>query len=211
MAIFTLEEAARFSGRSPREVRLLIERGDLPGRRRAGRWTVTSYDLERSLSHREPSATDAQPHPPVGADPDDPFARPPADSHRTHEPDARLQEKVRRLESELAEVRGELARADARVIDLERAALEKTPKPERGEVEADAPAEDDLSRARKASSGRKGSAKSKRSSAGEASSESKTASKPDGMRQALSPLFRSEGTRPRNGRSRPKPPSEGKG
>jgi hypothetical protein len=196
MAIFTLEDAARFSGRSPRELRLLIEKGQIPARRRAGRWTVTSHDLERALPPRGLSDPDAHAHPPVGADPDDPFApSAPAEGDRTRDRDARLVERIRRLEHELTEVRTELAQADARVIDLERAALGSSRverKPQRG---------------RKAS-GPRGAAKPKRSNAAR-SDEEDAGSEPGGMRQALTPLFKPESERPRNGGSRPKS-SDGK-
>jgi hypothetical protein len=115
MAIFTLEEAARFSGRSPREVRLLIESGAIPGRQRAGRWTVASQDLERTLAPRAPE--DGESHPPVGAEPPDPFA-PAAQPDRTLDRDARLLERVRRIERELAEMRGRLEEANAKVAEL---------------------------------------------------------------------------------------------
>lgn len=197
MAIFTLEDAARFSGRSPRELRLLIEKGQIPGRRRGGRWTVTSHDLERALPQRGFADPDAHAHPPVGADPDDPFAPArPAEPDPSGDRDARLVERIRRLEHELAEVRGELAQADARVIDLERAALDTTRPSEPVSTET----ERKPARARRSSASR-GPAKSKRS-ASAASDEEDSGSEPDGMRQALTPLFRPEGRRPRNGGSR---------
>ncbi len=128
MAIFTLEEAARFSGRSPREMRLMLERGELPGRQRAGRWTVASKDLEETLSRA--STLDGA-HPPVGADPGPGFdepAPPPADEERVRDRIARLIERIRRLESELDDVRGVLLKTESRVVELE---LELAARPSR--------------------------------------------------------------------------------
>lgn len=126
MAIFTLEEAARFSGRSPREMRLMLERGELPGRQRGGRWTVTSKDLEETLAR---ASTEAGAHPPVGADPGPGFDEPePADEARVRDRIARLIERIRRLERELDDVRGVLLKTESRVVELE---LELATRPQR--------------------------------------------------------------------------------
>ena len=131
MAIFTLEEAARFSGRSPREMRLMLERGELPGRQRAGRWTVASKDLEETLSRA--SALEG-PGPAVGADPGPGFDEPepvPADEERVRDRIARLIERIRRLERELDDVRGVLLKTESRVVELE---LELASRPARPPV-----------------------------------------------------------------------------
>ena len=156
---------------------------------------VTSYDLERSLSVR--GKPTPEPHPPVGADPEDPFApAKPDQSSRAHDRDARLLERVRRLEHELAEVRGELARADARVIELERAALDAGPVKGRSDA------------ARKSSRERKSPAGRKRSTKTEASGDERSEGEADDMRQALTPLFRPEDKRSRKGGARRKPPDD---
>ena len=171
MATFTLEEAARFSGRSPREMRLMLERGELPGKQRAGRWTVSSKDLEETLSRA--SALEG-PSPPAGADPGPGFDEPaPADEERVKDRIARLIERIRRLERELDDVRGVLLKTESRVVELELELATRPPRPPVAPAPPVRPPEPEPS-------------------------ESEPATDQD-MREALTPLFRPDGSPRRRG------------
>jgi len=141
----TLEQAARESARSARELRIAIESGDLPGVQRRGRWLIDPVDL-RQLVMPEPLSDPAPPRltevpPPATAS--DALGRHPLDellarletravevamlreqlsSHRDAEG-----EKVDRLERELSATRMELERTRRRRD--ERAYDERLPSP----------------------------------------------------------------------------------
>jgi DNA-binding transcriptional MerR regulator len=56
MGTLDIEQAARICGLSPREVRLLIEGGQLPATQRSGRWLVNERDLAATAgpaAHRD--------------------------------------------------------------------------------------------------------------------------------------------------------------
>jgi septal ring factor EnvC (AmiA/AmiB activator) len=129
MDAYTIPEAARAAGLSPREVRMRIEEGDVRAIIRAGRRMVERSELER-LVERQPQAP-----PPLRAAP------PPMPSpHVVEDLVARLEEQalelarvkrtaaetrardasaVRKLEQELGDARRELSRARARITELE--------------------------------------------------------------------------------------------
>jgi succinate dehydrogenase/fumarate reductase flavoprotein subunit len=92
---YTIPQAARAAGLSPREVRLRIEEGDVRAFVRAGRRMVERAELERLVERQEPELPALAPVP-------DPA-------------------EVRRLEQELAEARRELRRARERIEELEAA------------------------------------------------------------------------------------------
>ncbi len=66
MGSLDIEQAARASGLSAREVRLLIEEGRLPAKRPAGRWLIDQRHLADAAPKR-PAVTGVRP---IGADPD---------------------------------------------------------------------------------------------------------------------------------------------
>lgn len=137
MDALTLEQAARESGRSARELRLTIESGDLPAFQRAGRWLVDPADLQQLLMP-EPTAepapprlTEVPPPAPVGDAPE---------QHPVDELLARLETRavevatlreqlgarrntdtdtVERLERDLSATRMELEQARRRIEALE--------------------------------------------------------------------------------------------
>lgn len=132
MDALTLEEAARVSGRSPRDLRLTIEAGRLPASKRGGRWMVDPVDLEQLVLPDEapppgprlvaaPPPTDAEPHPL-----DELLARLEARAvevaglrEEREQIDRRAEEKVERLERELSATRMELEVARRRIEELE--------------------------------------------------------------------------------------------
>lgn len=138
MDAYTIPEAARAAGLSPREVRMRIEEGDLRAFIRAGRRMVERCELERLIDRPAPA------NPPLRAAP------PPAASPRVVEGlVARLEEqalelarvkglaaetrardaaKVRRLEQELGEARRQLSRARQRIGELECAGAQAPPR-----------------------------------------------------------------------------------
>ncbi len=65
MGSLDIEQAARASGLSAREVRLLIEDGRLPATRASGRWLIDQRHLAAAATTR-PHVTGARP---IGADP----------------------------------------------------------------------------------------------------------------------------------------------
>lgn len=114
----TLEQAARESGRSARELRLTIEAGDLPAVQRGGRWVVDPVDLSR---HIEPAADPESPARPGRHLTE--VVTPPADAPSGHHP---VDELLARLETRAVEVAtlreklGSRTETDSRVESLER-------------------------------------------------------------------------------------------
>ena len=144
MASLDIEQAARASGLSAREIRLLIERGKLPATRPAGRWLID----KRHLAAAAPAPVVA-PAPEVEAAPEDDVARPiggdaPEDVGtllaRLEEAQSqiadlrverdelrlRLREQVSSLQHSLEDSMEELDEARARLAELER----RRPRPE---------------------------------------------------------------------------------
>jgi len=113
MSSLTLQEAARESGRSARELRLTIEAGDLPAVQQGGRWMVDAVALERlALSGRDPGPRHLSEVPP----PDD------LERHPLDELLARLEARaleVAALRRDLAAARAELERERTRVAEPE--------------------------------------------------------------------------------------------
>jgi chromosome segregation ATPase len=129
MDAYTIPEAARAVGLSPREVRMRIEEGDLGAFIRAGRRMVDRNELERLFDRPAP------PQPALTAAP------PPAPSPRVVEDlVARLEEQalelarvkrtaaetrardaaeVRKLQQDLGDARRDLSRARERIAELE--------------------------------------------------------------------------------------------
>jgi hypothetical protein len=134
MDALPLDEAARVTGRSARELRLTIEAGDLPASRQAGRWFVKRADLDRLQPPEPPTSGPrlveplpsleelrAEPHPL-----DELLARLEARAvevaalREEREAGARReQEKAERLERELSATRMELEAARRRIEELE--------------------------------------------------------------------------------------------
>jgi hypothetical protein len=146
MEPLTLKEAARESGRSARELRLIIEAGDLPASRREGLWCVDRADLEALAPAASPQTGPRLVEAPASA-------RPPTDaSSVVHTPgnqpaahpvdellsrlearamevailreeraalDPRAPEKVERLERELAATRAQLEAARRLIVELQ--------------------------------------------------------------------------------------------
>ena len=112
MGSLTLEQAARASGRSPRELRLLIEGEQLRGALQGGRWTLDRSELER-LDSVLPRAGGARVVRPLGS------AASPADPPVEHAP-----ARPRHRDADVAELREELdavrAASAERVAELER-------------------------------------------------------------------------------------------
>lgn len=125
MSSLTLEQAARASGRSPREIRLLLEEGRLRGAVLAGRWQVEPSEVDGLLGQVGVGAPpDEQPLrvvPPPGEvggsgsapssprDQSDPASAPASGAAATDVP--AVEELVSRLEQraiEVARLRGEL-------------------------------------------------------------------------------------------------------
>jgi len=118
MHSLTLPEAARQSGRSARELRLIIEAGELPAAQQGGRWMVAAVDLEQLVlpepRHPEPSPSTrglrlTEVPPPTDFVP----GAPPLDDVL-----ARLEARA----MEVASLRTELEDARARIAELERGA-----------------------------------------------------------------------------------------
>jgi hypothetical protein len=104
MDAYTIPEAARAAGLSPREVRMRIEEGDLRAFIRAGRRMVEATELERLVDRPMP------PTPALRAAP------PPQASPRV------VENLVARLEEqalELVHLKTELTRAHERIAELE--------------------------------------------------------------------------------------------
>ena len=125
MDAYTIPEAARAAGLSPREVRMRSEEGDLRAFIRAGRRMVEATELERLVERRMPHTPMLRAAPPPKASPrvvEDLAARLEEQAlelarlRRTAaETRARDAREVRRLEQELADARRELARANERM------------------------------------------------------------------------------------------------
>jgi hypothetical protein len=114
MHLQTIPEASRTCGRSPREIRLMIEDGRLAAVRHDGRWLIDPLDLPGSQG------------PPLAAEPDR-WERPepefmPGIEPRRHPADPvpdRDDDRVLALEAELREMRSELDAARVRISELE--------------------------------------------------------------------------------------------
>jgi chromosome segregation ATPase len=129
MDAYTIPEAARAAGLSPREVRMRIEEGDLRAFIRAGRRMVDRAELERVFERPAPPQPALRAMPPPPASPrvvEDVVARleeqalEVARVKRTaSETRARDAAEVRRLEEELADARRQLSRARERIAELE--------------------------------------------------------------------------------------------
>ncbi|MEK6228346.1 MAG: helix-turn-helix domain-containing protein [Actinomycetota bacterium] len=115
MHLQTIPEAARTCGRSPREIRLMIEDGRLAAVRHGGRWLIEPLDLPGSQG------------PPVAPEPDRWERRAeseflPGIHPRRHpvepvpQPDT---DRVLSLEAELREMRSQLDSARIRISELE--------------------------------------------------------------------------------------------
>ncbi len=134
MASLDIEQAARASGLTAREVRLLIERGKLPATRPAGRWLIDQRHLAVTETAR-PEVVEAAPYgadePGNGAadgvgDPSTVLARlEEAESQiadlreERDELRLRLREQVSSLQHSLEDSMEELDEARARIAELE--------------------------------------------------------------------------------------------
>ena len=148
MDALTLQQAARESGVSARELRLTIESGDLPAIQRSGRWLVDPSDLqhlrapEPAPEPAPPRLTEVPPPAPVDHAPE---------QHPVDELLARLEtravevatlrerlgarrnadtEKVERLERDLSATRLDLEQARRRIEALEGGDARSTPRPQ---------------------------------------------------------------------------------
>ena len=138
MASLDIDQAARASGLNPRDIRLLIEQGELPASRPAGRWLIDRRHLAAAVPAR-PEVTGVRP---IGADPvEEPPEAPAAEREESpgtllarleeaqsqvadlrEERDAlrlRLREQVSSLQRSLEDAMEELDEARARVAELE--------------------------------------------------------------------------------------------
>jgi hypothetical protein len=113
MDAYTIPEAARAAGLTPREVRLRIEEGDLRAFIRAGRRMVERSELDRVLEGSRPLEVPHQREEDALE-----LARIKRTAAQTRARDAA---EVRRLEQELAEARRELREARERIEELESA------------------------------------------------------------------------------------------
>jgi DNA-binding transcriptional MerR regulator len=176
MGCLDIDQAARASGLRPRDIRLLIEQGQLPATRPAGRWLID----HRHLAAAAPARPDVSGARPIGADPvdDPPEAAPGAADEDTATVLARLEEAMAQV-ADLRVERDELRlRLREQVSSLQRS-LE------------DAMEELDEARARLAEAeSRRPRQVSGRPSAGRDSTGG-------GTREALTPLFRAT-TQPRD-------------
>lgn len=146
MGSLDIEQAARASGLSARDVRVLIEAGQLPATRPGGRWLIDQRHLAAATSTR-PEVTGArpigagpvqeQPVPPAPADADDPgtvLARleeamaQVADLRvERDELRLRLREQVSSLQHSLEDAMEELDEARAKVAELARRSHQPSP------------------------------------------------------------------------------------
>jgi DNA-binding transcriptional MerR regulator len=122
MDAYTIPEAARAAGLTPREVRMRIEEGDLRAFIRAGRRMVAHSEIERLSERTSPPPTPAAPNPPI----DDLVARLEEQAlelarvkRTAAETRARDAAEVRSLEQDLGEARRALSRARERIAELE--------------------------------------------------------------------------------------------
>ena len=122
MDAYTIPEAARAAGLTPREVRLRIEEGDLRAFIRAGRRMVARSEIKRLSERSSPTTT---PTAPTRAAEDlvarlEEQALELARVKRTAaETRARDAAEVRSLEQDLGEARRALSRARGRIAELE--------------------------------------------------------------------------------------------
>jgi hypothetical protein len=151
MAALDIDRAARASGLSPRQVRLLIEDGRLPASRPSGRWLIDERHL--SVLAPAPARPEVQGARPIGADPPAEPEPPAADEEqpgesmgevlgrleeatvaiadlRAERDDLRLKlrEQVSSLQRSLEDSMEELDHAKARVAELEASRFQDTVK-----------------------------------------------------------------------------------
>jgi DNA-binding transcriptional MerR regulator len=119
---YTIPEAARAAGLTPREVRVRIEEGDLRAFIRAGRRMVAHSEIERLTERSSPPPTPAAPTRAA----EDLVARLEEQAlelarvkRTAAETRARDAAEVRSLEQDLGEVRRALSRARGRIAQLE--------------------------------------------------------------------------------------------
>lgn len=152
MASLDIEQAARASGLSARDIRLLIERGRLPASRPAGRWLIDERHLAAASSERPepPARPDVSGARPIGADqtPEVNKTVPGDDDPATvlarleeamaqiadlrverDELRLRLREQVSSLQRSLEDSMEELDEARARVAELESGPRRAAPRP----------------------------------------------------------------------------------
>ena len=142
MDAYTIPEAARAAGLSPREVRMRIEEGDLRAFIRAGRRMVDHSELERLMERRMPETPMLRAAPPPKASPrvvEDLVARLEEQSlelarvRRTAaETRARDAREVRRLEQELGDARRRIAELESREMRPALSALFQNTEPTPG-------------------------------------------------------------------------------
>ena len=119
MDLLTLQQAARESGRSARELRLIVEAGDLPASRRDGRWLIERGDLEQLVLPAPPQTGPRlveAPAPVRGPAGSSSGAQPPGTQPAAHP----LDELLARLEAravEVATLREERAALDPRASE----------------------------------------------------------------------------------------------
>jgi len=147
MASLDIEQAARASGLTARDIRLLIERGDLPATRPAGRWLIDQRHLA-ATSTAPPEPGEARPLEADGVkdDVEDPgtlLARlEEAESQiadlrqERDELRLRLREQVSSLQHSLEDSMEELDEARERIAELERE--RRPPRPRAVEPPAEA-------------------------------------------------------------------------
>ena len=129
MDAYTIPEAARAAGLSPREVRMRIEEGDLRAFIRAGRRMVDRSELERLMEKQMPPQPALRAAPPPAASPrvvEDLVARLEEQAlelarvkRTAAETRARDAAEVRKLQQDLGDARRDLSRARERIAELE--------------------------------------------------------------------------------------------
>jgi excisionase family DNA binding protein len=105
MGRLDIEQAARLAGTGARQIRLLIEGGELPATRPGGRWLIDEHDLPRAVPLTPSprfSRPDVEGARPIGADP--------APEEQDIDTDESLSEVLARLEQaavQIADLRAE--------------------------------------------------------------------------------------------------------
>jgi hypothetical protein len=114
MGRLDIEQAARLAGTGPRQVRLLIEAGELPATRPAGRWMIDERDLPRVAP-----APPREVPPPAAAAASAPAGdRPPVEGARPIGADPAPEEHEIDTDESLTEVLGRLEQAAVQIADL---------------------------------------------------------------------------------------------